>query len=238
MEPIIGDSEAVRVLLVEDDVRLAALVARFLSNSGMIVTAVESGERGLEESNSNVFDAVLLDVMLPGMSGLDVCRAIRERSDVPILMLTALGDVPDRVMGLQLGADDYLSKPFSSPELLARIQAMVRRYRGRSGPSRKATTVGRLSVDPRSLQAWVDGELLDLTAYEFSILRVLAENAGSVLSRERILDLAKGCAEDAFERSIDGHISRLRRKLGDDAGTPRMLKTVRGAGYLLAVDPE
>jgi DNA-binding response OmpR family regulator len=148
-------------------------------------------------------------------------------------MLTARTDEADRVVGLEAGADDYVSKPFSSRELLARIRAQVRRARGQSGPPATVTKVGRLVLDRGTLRATLDGRELHLTAYEFELLRALAERVGRVLSREQLLDLARGSVEEAFERSIDGHVSRLRQKLGDDPRHPRMLKTVRGAGYVL-----
>jgi DNA-binding response OmpR family regulator len=171
--------------------------------------------------------------MLPGLDGLGVCRELRGRSDVPIIVLTARGEEADRVMGLELGADDYLAKPFSPRELLARIRAQVRRARGQAGPAARPVRVGGLHLDPGGLRATLDGRELPLTAYEFTLLRVLAERAGQVLSRERLLELAQGSAEEAFDRSIDVHISRLRAKLGDDPRRPRWLKTVRGAGYQL-----
>jgi DNA-binding response OmpR family regulator len=159
---------------------------------------------------------------------------VRKVSDVPIILVTALGDEPERVTGLELGADDYVTKPFSSAELLARIRAAVRRYRGLAGPAAQPVRVGKLALDPATLVAMLDGRPLELTAYEFALLLALARRAGRVLGREQLLDLAKGSAEDAFDRSIDGHISRLRKKLGDDPKRPTLLKTVRGAGYMLA----
>ena len=236
MENELGAMETIRVLLVEDDARLARLTQTYLEKKGLLVAVRGDGLGGLEEAVGQVYDVVLIDRMLPGMDGMEVCSAIRRATDVPIIMVTALGDVEDRVEGLSSGADDYMCKPFSAPELLARIRAAVRRYRGGAGPSHREASAGGIHVDPRSLTATLDGRNLDLTSYEFAILRVLVENAGRVLSRERILDLAKGSAEEAFERSIDGHISRLRRKLEDDPSSPRLIKTIRGAGYLLAID--
>jgi len=153
-------------------------------------------------------------------------------------MVTALGEESDRVLGLELGADDYITKPFSSPELLARIRAVVRRSRGRVGPSTEVIKIGRLQVDPGAQRATMDGNEIDLTGYEFALLRVLAERAGRVLGREQLLELAHGNAEEAFDRSIDGHISRIRRKLGDDPRHPRLLKTIRGSGYVLVAGDE
>ncbi|HEY7514614.1 MAG TPA: response regulator transcription factor, partial [Vicinamibacteria bacterium] len=195
------------------------------------------GALAVEEARRSRFDVVLLDLMLPGRSGLEVCRELRARSDVPILVLTARGEEADRVLGLEMGADDYLTKPFSPRELLARIQAQVRRARGQAGPPAREVVVGELALDPRALRATLRGRELPLTAYEFHLLRVLAERAGHVVSRERLLELVRGSAEEAFDRSIDVHISRLRVKLGDDSRHPRLLKTVRGAGYQLVGPP-
>jgi DNA-binding response OmpR family regulator len=224
---------AILALLVEDDARLAALTAEYLKGHGVGVVVAPDGLSALAEARRTRFDAVLLDVMLPGRGGLEVCRELRARSDVPILMLTARGEEADRVLGLELGADDYLTKPFSPRELLARIQALVRRARGQAGPPSQPLAVGDLELDPGALRASLAGRELPLTAYEFHLLRVLAERAGHVLSRERLLELVRGSAEEAFDRSIDVHISRLRAKLGDDPKHPRWLKTVRGAGYQL-----
>jgi two-component system, OmpR family, response regulator len=222
----------IAALFVEDDVRLARLTAEYLGGHGVKVTHVADGARGLEEAQRGAFDVVLLDVMLPGKSGLDVCRELRERSDVPVILLTARGEEADRVMGLEIGADDYLPKPFSSRELLARIGAVVRRARGKVGPAKRLVKVGQLAVDTASHRATLRGKELPLTGYEFALLRVLAERAGRVLSREQLMELAKGSAEESFDRSIDVHVSRLRQKLGDESR--RVLKTIRGVGYLLA----
>ena len=221
-------------LLVEDDARLAALTADYLGGHGVLVTRAGDGAAGLEEALRHRYDVVLLDLMLPGKDGLDVCRELRARSDVPIVVLTARGEEADRVMGLEMGADDYLGKPFSPRELLARIRAVVRRARGQSGPPLRAVQVGSLSLDPGARRASVDGREIGLTGYEFSLLYALASRAGRVLSREQLIELAGGSPEEAFDRSVDVHVSRLRSKLGDDPKNPRMLKTVRGAGYLLA----
>lgn len=229
-----GPETPLRVLLIEDDERLAQLTATFLQRRGVEVTVAADGVRGLAEALRATYDLVLLDLMLPGQSGLEVCRQLRQRSDVPVIMLTALGEEADRVSGLDAGADDYVAKPFSSPELLARIRATVRRYRGQTGPGSQQIALGPLRLDLGAMRATLNGQPLDLTGYEFAILRALAERAGRVLSREQLLDLAKGNAEEAFDRSIDGHISRLRKKLGDDPRQPTLLKTIRGVGYLLA----
>jgi two-component system OmpR family response regulator len=228
-----GSAPAILALLVEDDARLASLTAEYLRRHGVEVVVAADGARGLDEAGRTRFDVVLLDLMLPGRSGLEVCRELRQTSDIPILMLTARGEEADRVLGLELGADDYLPKPFSPRELLARLRAQVRRARGQAGPSARPVQVGALQLDPGALRARLGQRDLDLTAYEFRLLYALAERAGRVLSRERLLELVRGSAEEAFDRSIDVHISRLRAKLGDDPKRPRVLKTVRGAGYQL-----
>ena len=227
----------IRVLLIEDDERLARLTAKYLELRGLVVSIASDGAAGLAEAVRQTYDVVLLDLMLPKMRGTEVCRELRRLSDVPIMMVTALGDESERVAGLELGADDYVVKPFSSAELLARIRAAVRRYRGRAGPATRPVRVGRLELDPARLAATLDGLPLELTAYEFGLLHALAERAGRVLGREHLLDLVKGSAEESFDRSIDGHISRLRRKLGDDAIGSAHIKTVRPHGYLFSPSP-
>jgi DNA-binding response OmpR family regulator len=232
------DLGGISILYVEDDERLARFVAQYLESHGVHVTLATDGNAGLALSRRQAFDLVLLDVMLPGKSGVEVCRALREHNDVPIIMLTARTEEADRVLGLESGADDYVSKPFSSRELLARIHAHVRRARGRVGRADRDLRVGSLALHTATRTATLDGRRLDLTAYEFDLLRAFADRPGRVLSREQLLDIARGNAEDAFDRSIDGHVSRLRQKLGDDPKRPRILKTVRGAGYVLAMADE
>ncbi len=223
-------------LLVEDDARLAALTKEYLEGHGVAVVHVGDGRRGQEEALTGRYDAVLLDLMLPGKDGLEVCREIRARSDVPIVVLTARGEEADRVMGLELGADDYLAKPFSPRELLARIRAVVRRAKGRAGPARDLVRVGALVVDPAARRVTLRGREVALTGYEFTLLEALARRAGRVLSREQLMELARGSAEEAFDRTVDVHVSRLRQKLGDDPKRPRLIKTIRGAGYVLAAE--
>jgi DNA-binding response OmpR family regulator len=228
-----SEEPIVSVLLVEDDRRLATLTRDYLERHGLVVTLAADGPRGLELARRQRFDVVLLDLMLPGMDGLDLCRALRQHSDVPVVMITARGEEADRVLGLEIGADDYLAKPFSARELLARIRAIVRRVRGQAGPRTRAVSVGPLALDPASRSATLDGRPLDLTGYEFDLLLCLAERAGRVLSREQLMELARGSAEEAFDRAVDVHISRLRQKLGDDPRQPRFIRTVRGVGYQL-----
>lgn len=223
----------IKLLLVEDDERLAALTREYLEGHGLVVSHAASGPAALDEVARRQFDVILLDLNLPGLDGVEVCRRIRARSDVPIIMVTARDELPDRVVGLDAGADDYVGKPFSSRELLSRIRAAVRRARGTVGPEASELQVGRLRLFPDRLAVYLDDRAVETTAHEFAILYVLARSAGRALSREQLLDLAKGNADEAFDRSVDVHISRLRSKLGDDARKPTLLKTVRGVGYML-----
>jgi DNA-binding response OmpR family regulator len=225
-------------LLIDDDARLAALVREYLGGHEIDVTVAGDGERGLAALRRQRVDVVLLDVMLPGADGLEICRRIRatpELAAVPIVMLTARGDDVDRIVGLELGADDYLPKPFNPRELLARVRAVLRRGRATAAPGRRFRT-GRLEIDFDAREVTVGGKRQPLTSYEFDLLAVLARAAGRVLSREQLLDALKGAAYDAFDRSIDVHISKLRAKLEANPKEPRYIKTVRGAGYLLPRD--
>ena len=222
---------AQRILLIEDDVRLAGMIAEYLGEAGFRVDHVALGKAGLERLARDAHDAVVLDLSLPDMDGLDVCRQLRARFDVPVLMLTARGEPADRVVGLELGADDYLPKPFEPRELLARLRAILRRGRGRAAA---ALRFGRLEIDRDARAVRVDGAEKKLTAYQFALLAALAENAGRVLSREALMDLLKGAPLDAFDRSIDVHVSRLRQAIEDDPKKPRRIITVRGGGYVFA----
>jgi DNA-binding response OmpR family regulator len=233
--PTGNNSSAISVLYIEDDERLARLTAQYLESHGLRVTIAANGNDGLALALKQPPDVVLLDLMLPGLGGLEICRRLREKADTPIIMVTAHGEEPDRIVGLEGGADDYIAKPFSSRELLARIRAQARRARGQVGPPAQAIVVGELRIEPQGMRATVSGRELALTTYEFALLKALAERAGRVLSREQLMDMVRGSAEEAFDRSIDVHISHLRQKLGDDPRNPRLLKTVRGAGYMLAV---
>jgi DNA-binding response OmpR family regulator len=232
------DSPLITVLLIEDDAKLASLTKEYLENHQAVVTLSMNGANGLKEALRTRYDVVLLDLMLPGMEGIEVCQKLRARSDVPIIMITAKGEEADRVLGLEIGADDYVPKPFSPRELLARIRAILRRTRGQSGPKNRALTVGDLSIDPTAARAEIGGEALALTSYEFALLYALVERAGRVLSREQLMELAHGNAEDAFDRSVDVHISRLRKKLGDDPNRPGRIRTVRGVGYQYLMDDD
>lgn len=227
--------EQLTLLLIEDDTRLAQFTMEYLARYDVKVTHVTDGERGLREALRARYDAVLLDLMLPVKDGLTVCRELRGHSDVPILMVTARGEEVDRVLGLELGADDYLPKPFSPRELLARVRAVVRRRRGLAGPAQQIQ-VGALTLSTAGQTATLAGRPLQLTSYEFAILQVLVERRGRVVTREQILDLAKGSADESFDRSVDVRISRLRQKLGEKAGS--LIRTVRGLGYLIAAEGE
>jgi DNA-binding response OmpR family regulator len=231
------DTDAISVVYIEDDARLARLTARYLESHGTRVTIAANGHEGLSEVARHTPDVILLDLMLPGMDGIEVCRQLRARTDAPIIMVTARGEETDRVLGLEGGADDYMAKPFSSRELLARVRAQARRARGLTGPARELR-VGALSMDVGAMRVTLAGTALVLTTYEFKLLHALAERAGRVLGREQLVDLVRGSPDEAFDRSIDVHISHLRAKLNDDSRNPRLLKTVRGVGYMLAADVE
>ena len=224
---------AERILLIEDDPRLADMLSEYLGEAGFRVSVATAGRAGLERLAREPFDALVLDLMLPDMDGLEVCRQLRAKSDVPLLMLTARGDAADRIVGLELGADDYLPKPFQPRELLARLRAILRRRRGGAAASR-LLRFGRLEIDRDARAVRVDGETRSLTAYQFALLLALAENAGRVLSRDSLMDLVKGEPLEAFDRSIDVHVSRIRAAIEDDPRKPLRIVTVRGAGYVFA----
>jgi DNA-binding response OmpR family regulator len=221
-----------RVLLIEDDSRLAAMVSEYLSGAGYRVATAGSGADGLERLAKEPYDALVLDLSLPDMDGLEVCRRLRARSDLPVLMLTARGDAMDRVVGLELGADDYLPKPFEPRELLARLRAILRR--GKSPGNTRLLRFGRLEIDRDARAVRVAGREAPLTSFQFQLLVALAENAGRVLTREALMDLMKGERLEAFDRSIDVHVSRIRAAIEDDPKKPRRIITVRGAGYVFA----
>jgi len=223
---------AERILLIDDDARLAAMVSEYLGAAGYRVTIAASGASGLERLGAQSYDALVLDLSLPDMDGLEVCRRLRARSDLPVLMLTARGEATDRIVGLELGADDYLPKPFEPRELLARLKALLRR--AKRGANDSLLRFGQLEIDRDARAVRVAGEEKPLTSFQFGLLVALAENAGRVLSRDTLMDLLKGEKLEAFDRSIDVHVSRIRAAIEDDAKKPRRIITVRGAGYVFA----
>jgi DNA-binding response OmpR family regulator len=225
-----------RILLIEDDARLAAMVIDYLGEAGFRATAAGTGAAAQRLLKREQFDAIVLDLMLPDMDGLDLCRQIRAESNIPLLMLTARGNPLDRVVGLELGADDYLPKPFEPRELLARLRAILRRQH--STMSTDVLRFGRLEIDRGARHVRVDGQEKPLTAYQYTLLLALAERAGRVLSRDALMDLVKGTALEDFDRSIDVQISRIRAAIEDDPKKPRRILTVRGTGYVFAREPD
>lgn len=226
---------AERVLVVEDDPRLAEMLSEYLGQAGFRITIAAGGASALRRLAAEAsYDAVVLDLMLPDMDGLDVCREIRTRSDTPVLMLTARGDAIDRIIGLELGADDYLPKPFEPRELVARLRAILRRRAPIGAEAESLLHFGRLDIDAAARAVLLDGVRRELTSYQFELLLVLAQNAGRVLSREALMDKVKGEHLEAFDRSIDVHVSRIRAAIEDDPKKPRRVITVRGAGYVFA----
>ena len=208
------------------------MVSEYLGAAGYRVTTAASGASGLERLGAQSYDALVLDLSLPDMDGLEVCRRLRARSDLPVLMLTARGEATDRIVGLELGADDYLPKPFEPRELLARLKALLRR--AKRGANDSLLRFGQLEIDRDARAVRVAGEEKPLTSFQFGLLVALAENAGRVLSRDTLMDLLKGEKLEAFDRSIDVHVSRIRAAIEDDAKKPRRIITVRGAGYVFA----
>ena len=228
------------LLLIDDDVRLVDMVADYLGAFGYRVLHAGDGESGLAQLAREVPALVILDWMLPGMDGLEVCRRIRAltgpASRVPVLMLSARGEPTDRVIGLEIGADDYLAKPFEPRELLARIRALLRRQETLAGGQTEAPRLqfGSLEIDRDAREVRVRGQLRELTSYQFDLLVVLAERAGRVLTRDQIMEAVRGRELEAFDRSIDVHMGRIRAAIEDDAKAPRRILTVRGVGYVFA----
>ncbi|OGA71361.1 MAG: DNA-binding response regulator [Betaproteobacteria bacterium RIFCSPLOWO2_12_FULL_65_14] len=218
-----------RVLLIDDDEKLNALLVEYLGRFNFAVRAVVHPDDGLQALRVDPPDIVILDVMLPDMDGFAVCRKVRESSRVPIIMLTARGEVADRIVGLELGADDYVPKPFEPRELIARMQAVLRRGSGVVAEER--VCVGPLEVSWTTSSARLNGQLLSLTPAEFELLGMFVRNRGRVLSRDRIMDETHGIDWEAYDRSIDVLVSRLRQKLGDDPRQPAFIRTMRGIGY-------
>lgn len=230
---------ATRLLIIDDDRKLCRLIRDYLEPMGYSVESVHTGPEGLKRASEEPWQAIILDVMLPGMDGFEVLKQLRKVCDVPVLMLTARGDEADRIVGLELGADDYLPKTFSTRELLARLRAVTRRNHA---PKAEATEteeeliVGPLRVKPEARKAILGDQVLVLTPVEFDLLVALARTPGRIKSREVLLDEIRDRNYDVFDRSIDVHISAIRKKLDDDPKTPRFIRTIRSAGYMM-VDP-
>ena len=225
-----------RLLLIDDDTRLTAMVGDYLTGAGYAVVAVGSLAAGRRHLQSESFDALVLDLMLPDGDGLELCSEVRaspRTRGLPLLMLTARGEALDRIVGLELGADDYLPKPFEPRELLARVKALLRRSATPMGDD-EVLRFGRLEIDLGARQARLDGKPCDLTSHQFDLLVVLAQGAGRVLSRDQIMDGLKGHPLEAFDRSIDVHVSRIRAAIEEDPKAPKRLLTVRGVGYVFA----
>ncbi len=223
----------IRIVYVEDDERLAKLTTQYLMSHRIDVTLVTRGDQAVTEVLRVRPDVVLLDLMLPGTDGVEVCRQLRQKSDVPIIMVTARTEEADRVIGLEGGADDYVAKPFQSRELVARIRAQARRGRGETGPKAERLELGSLVIDAATMTVAVEGKPVTLTSNEFALLHALAQRAGRVLAREQLLQMLHGAADEAFDRSIDVVVSRVRQKIEPDPRNPRILKTIRGVGYML-----
>jgi DNA-binding response OmpR family regulator len=220
-----------RILIIDDDERLCGMLRQYLGNAGYQVECKHSAHEGVYALKHGEFDLLVLDLMLPDGDGLDICRDIRGFSQLPILMLTARGDTMDRILGLEMGADDYLPKPFEPRELLARLKAILRR--GQNSNS-ELLHFGRLEIDKDSRVVRLDGNACEMTSYQFDLLVALAERPGRVMSREQLLDAVKGEPLEAFDRSIDVHISRIRAAIEDDPKQPSRIITLRGAGYVFA----
>jgi len=232
-----SDPNATRLLIIDDDAKLAGLLRDYLEPLGYVIDLVHNGKDGLQLALQGGYAAIILDVMLPGMNGLDVLREIRKQSSVPILMLSALGDEPDRIAGLEVGADDYLPKTFSTRELLARLRAVLRRsvqtIQQQQASREAPLSIGELWIDPAARSVSMAGKALVLTPVEYQILLALARAVGRVKTREQLLLEVAERDFEVFDRSIDVHVSSLRKKLGDDAKSPRYIETVRSAGYRL-----
>jgi two-component system, OmpR family, response regulator CpxR len=226
-----------RILVIDDDVELSSLVAEYLEPEGFQIEAVADGVRGLERALSNEHLLVVLDVMLPGLNGFDVLRQIRAVSRIPVLLLTARGEDVDRIVGLEIGADDYLPKPFNPRELVARIRAVLRRTQAVPNPDDSipdVVQVGDIELDPATRTVLQNGQPVELTSVEFNLLHVLLSEAGRVVTREHLVDAVLSRKFSPFDRSIDMHVSKVRKKLGDSENGTDHIKTVRGVGYIFA----
>jgi two-component system alkaline phosphatase synthesis response regulator PhoP len=218
------------ILVVDDEARIVKLVRDYLERAGFQVLAAHDGQTALQIARRDRPDLVVLDLMLPGLDGLDVCRRLRQESGVPIIMLTARVEEADRVVGLELGADDYVTKPFSPRELVARVRATLRRASGEVGPA-TVLRAGDVELDMASMSATVAGQPVDLTPTEFQLLAALARQPGRIFSREQLLEAVHGVAFDGYDRSVDSHVKNLRRKIEPDPRQPRYIQTVYGLGY-------
>jgi DNA-binding response OmpR family regulator len=227
-----------RILMIEDDDRLAAMLSRYLNENGFEAESRSDGAGGLAALRASTFQAVILDVMLPDLDGFEVCRRIRAESDVPIVMLTARGDETDRIVGLELGADDYLPKPFNPRELLARLRAVLRRGETRNTERLPRLRFGDLEVDRAARTVTRCGSRCELTSHQFDLLCILVESAGRPVSRETLMERLQGHALGPYDRSIDVHISRIRAAIEDDPKRPQRIVAVRGVGYLFRGEPE
>ncbi|MGC9490684.1 MAG: response regulator transcription factor [Thermovirgaceae bacterium] len=227
-----------RVLLVEDDREMCDLLQEYLAAEGFSVESVQNGREGLDAARNGPYALVILDIMLPGMGGLEVLRELRKTSDLPVLMLTARGEDVDRIIGLELGADDYLAKPFNPRELLARIRAVLRRGRRKGDGGFPLIAVGNLELDPASRTIRLAGSKISVTTVEFAILEILMNSAGHLVTRQELVKRALKRSYSPFDRSIDVHISNIRKKLGPYPDGTERINTLRGEGYLFAYPPE
>lgn len=224
-----------RVLIIDDDKRLAEMLSEYLRGHGFFVGYQLDATSGLAALKGEAFDVLILDVMLPDIDGFEVCRKARATSDIPILMLTARGDDTDRIVGLELGADDYLPKPFNPRELLARLRAILRRRVPLSPSGRSTLDFGRLLIDLEAREARLDGKVCQMTSHQFTLLKTLAQRAGRVQTRDQLMEAVRGETLEAFDRSIDVHISRIRAAIEDDPRHPKRIRTVRAVGYVFSV---
>ncbi len=237
-----SSTEQVKVLMVDDDRKLCKLVKNYLESMGYFVDTVHDGDSGLTRAMNEAFDVMILDVMMPGKDGFEVLKELRKESDLPVLMLTARGDELDRIVGLEIGADDYLPKTFSTRELLARLRAVTRRSfitnrERQSSDCSKPLTIGSIEIFQESRTVKLNRDVISLTPVEYNLLVCLTKSAGRVLSRDQLLDRVFDRDYEVFDRSIDVHISALRKKIGDDPRNPDYIQTVRSAGYMIK-DPQ
>jgi DNA-binding response OmpR family regulator len=223
---------AKKILMVDDEKKIVDIVKAYLEKEGYQVIVAYDGKSALESARTQTPDLIILDLMLPEIAGWDVCRTLRKNSDIPIIMLTARDEVPDKIVGLELGADDYITKPFSPNEVVSRVRAVLRRSESRT-VSKTILNVAELTIDIEKRQVYLDHETIELTPMEFDLLRVMAENPGRVFSRMQLLDSVQGEAYEGYERTIDSHIKNLRKKIEPDPANPKYIATVYGVGYKL-----